>query len=83
MKSWVINQLLEVSEAKVFHSDLTDNSGVDFKFKEGRFLGFFLASKPKSSVDSIKGEDRGNRSIEKSASVALIVKKDSKYNKKS
>ncbi len=65
--------LLEADKPVVVHTDLTGNRGVDFKFKDGRAVGVILAFEPKSSVDLIQGEGRGNRSIKQSASVTLVV----------
>ena len=54
---------MEADKPVVIHTDLTDNRGVDFKFKEGRPVSVILAFEPKSTVDLIQGEGRGNRSI--------------------
>ena len=48
-----LEQLLEVDEPVISHTDLTGNRGVDFKFKQGWLVHVILAFEPKASVDVV------------------------------
>ena len=54
---------MEADRPVIVHTDLSGARGVDFRFEEGMAVHVILAFEPKSRVDLIQGEGRGNRNI--------------------
>lgn len=59
----ILSRFLKENAVLVVHNHPTDNCGLDIKSNERKSVNLIKALEPKSTLDLILGEGRGNRSI--------------------